>query len=341
MRAAVVEKPGVIRVWDVEAPVIDEYEALLEMAACGICNATDAKILAGHLREVPEYPAILGHEGVGRVVKVGDKVRTFKVGDWVSDGYAKPRAPGLHSAWGGFAEYAVVKDAHALAEAGQDPPDWMWRQQVIPGDVDPVEATILCTLKEAASGLANFGLQQGATLMVHGDGPVGCALTRFAVLAGCEVVGVGHWDERLARMKELGARHVVNAKREDLADALGRILGPERVDLAIDAVGSGPVVAAALPWIKGGGKLGMYGVNAADSLSLDLTAWPNHVSVHKLFFPERHDRMHQAVLDHVRSGAVRLKDFYSHILPLEEIATGFELIGRREAFKVIVRIGEE
>ena len=61
-------------------PEIGEYEALVKNECCMICNGTDLGVIGGKVREVTRYPAVLGHEDAGRVVKIGKKVTSFKVG---------------------------------------------------------------------------------------------------------------------------------------------------------------------------------------------------------------------------------------------------------------------
>ena len=90
-------------------PEIGEYEALVKNECCMICNGTDLGVIGGKVREVTRYPAVLGHEDAGRVVKIGKKVTSFKVGDLVVRA-GQPDNEKFSSAWGGFAEYGIVKD---------------------------------------------------------------------------------------------------------------------------------------------------------------------------------------------------------------------------------------
>ena len=339
MKAAVVERPGKIRIWDIKGPEIGDYEALVRMNACGLCNSTDTKIYHGHFPSVTEYPLVLGHEGVGEVVEVGKKVKSFKPGDVVLELWGKITDKGLGVGWGAFVEYGVVPDRTALEESGLPWNPVSLRSQIVPKEIDPLEAVILITLKEALSGLLNFGLKSGMSMLVFGDGPVGAALVRFARLRGAGPVAcVGHWDKRLRLIRRLGADCVINEKREDLNDAIETAFADSKFDLVIDAVGRNQIVSRAFTFVRPGGKIGMYGVTAEPNYTFSLAPWPNNVSIHKLFFPYKHETVHEDVIKYVRSGEVCLKDFYSHVVPLDEIEHGIELIESREAFRVIVKI---
>src|SRR5579859_5212605 len=83
MRAAVVRGQGQLTLESVPEPTIGEYDALVEILACGVCTGTDTHILAGAFPYLAPYPFILGHESIGRVVARGPKVRYLHPGDLV------------------------------------------------------------------------------------------------------------------------------------------------------------------------------------------------------------------------------------------------------------------
>ncbi len=82
MRAMVLEAPGqplVLR--ELPVPEPKRGEVLLQVEACGVCR-TDLHIVDGELPE-PKLPLILGHQIVGRVVRLGEGVQRFQEGDRV------------------------------------------------------------------------------------------------------------------------------------------------------------------------------------------------------------------------------------------------------------------
>ena len=83
MKAAVVESPGKLSLRNIKIPEVDDYSALVRMEMAAICNATDRKIKNGSFPDNIIYPTTLGHEGIGTVIKVGKKVKLYKVGDRV------------------------------------------------------------------------------------------------------------------------------------------------------------------------------------------------------------------------------------------------------------------
>ena len=234
MLAAVVEKAGELRVREVPVPRIDETECLVKILACALCNGTDRKILDGHFRyQGPaSYPGILGHESVGRVVECGSRVESFVEGDLVlrpGARYDQGEDAGLSCLYGGLAQVGKIKDpVH-----GGSP-----MHQVIPPDMDPVDATMLITLKETLSWLQRWPVEPGQSVAVLGSGPVGVSFAFFARLLGCHpVILVGRRDEPLSRALRLGVDAVVNTQRDDPVEAVRHWTGGRGVDRVIEAVG--------------------------------------------------------------------------------------------------------
>ena len=73
MKTLIVDKEGKLSVQEIPKPKYTENQALVKMIAGGVCNGTDTQLIHGDFKGVDssEYPLMLGHEGVGRVVEVG------------------------------------------------------------------------------------------------------------------------------------------------------------------------------------------------------------------------------------------------------------------------------
>lgn len=82
MKAMVLESVGSpLILMNIPVPSVEPSKVLVQVMSCGICR-TDLHIIDGELND-PKLPLILGHEIIGRVAEVGDKVTTIKVGDLV------------------------------------------------------------------------------------------------------------------------------------------------------------------------------------------------------------------------------------------------------------------
>lgn len=337
MKAALIYGDGAIKVTDVPDLTPGPYEALVRIEACSICNGTDRKLLEGKFRGNRNYPGVLGHESVGVVVETGDKVRSFHVGDRVfRPGAVYKEGSGPASYWGGFAEYGLVADKEALISDNQPVPFNARMQQVIPFDIDPVHAAVLITYKETLSWLQGFGLLPKESVLIWGTGPVGVSFARNAKLMGAyPVIVAGRRDEALCRAKSAGADVVFNVNSDDPVDVVGQATSGRGVDKAIEAVGNYQLIKASLPLLAPGGQVGLYGVPPRGSESLlDLSALPGNAGIRAL--PPDEPSTHRQVLDYYRLGVIDPSADISHVLPLAEIEKGFELLARKEAFKVVI-----
>jgi len=337
MRAAIVEAPGHLAIRRVPDQEIGPYQALVRTEACSICNATDTKILHGQLPFVgrDQYPGLLGHESTGTVVEVGPKVRQFQVGDRVLRVWAT--APGYHSFWGGFAELGLVTDRAAAQADGIEPLPGPFHagMQVVPAEIEPGAATQLITLKETLSYLRRCGTAPGRSLLIMGTGPVGLAMCYLArqALGLAPILVLGRREAALERARSFGAEVTVNIQSEDAAAAIRRVV-PRGVDVAIDAVGHADLLRLGLSVLAEGGRLGSYGIQAAEAEPLDgLRADPR-------VYPPSCDEseVHDELLAWVRQGTIDPGRFVTHRLPLERLAEGFELIEARAAVKVVVTL---
>jgi len=335
MKAVAVPEPGRLEVVEIATPEIQDYECLVKMRACGLCTGTDPKVLHGKVGGPGRYPFILGHEGVGEVVEVGSKVRTWQVGDLVTDPGVRLPAP-YKANCGHFAEYGIAQDFEVMDELGIE--ERAFRASCtlkIPRDIPAVDAPVLLTLKENYSALTNFGFQPGMSVLLFGDGPVGLGLVSLLHLRGAGwVTAVGHWDDRLARLRDIGgANQVVNTKTESLDAALA---GRE-FDLVIDAVGSSAIIREATRRVRNGGKVCLYGVMKHDDCTLSVREhFRNNTSLHVLQWPNGEFEVHDEVVAMVLEGKVDLKNYYTHVMPVDAIAEAFAMVARREVYKVII-----
>ncbi|WP_343248337.1 zinc-dependent alcohol dehydrogenase [Diplocloster hominis] len=337
MRGLIVTKEHEVRlVDDIPMPKIGEYEALVKMSCCMICNGTDREIIQGKLAEAQEYPLVLGHEGAGRVIRTGDRVRSF----WPGDLVVRPcllDAGKYRSAWGGFAEYGIVVDTQALREDGQkrayDPCGLT--QQVVPAGIRPEQASLMITLKETLSAVRRIGLSPEDNVLIVGDGPVGLCMLYNCLLSGIRNVSVlGNRPENLKRARQIGAMECYhNRKEEDHrrleADWAGRL------NCYIDTVGNQETIQQGMRLTEEDGTVAVYGLGIGDRLVLSMDGIRNR----KLQFVqwpinELERETHSFIADAVLSGRIDTDLLITHVLPIEDYKKGFEAIQNKEAVKV-------
>jgi L-iditol 2-dehydrogenase len=335
MKAVAAISPGVVEVVQIPMPEIQDYECLVKVRACGLCNGTDLKIIDDTVSTTPvEYPVILGHEGVGEVVEVGKRVRNIHVGEVYLNPHGRimPGTP-FNSMWANMVEYGVLPDYKAMDELGIGGPRYGGNLPV-PAGIDPLDGGVILTLKECFSAVRNLGFQAGQEALVYGDGPVGLALVNFLRMAGAAWIGcVGHQPQRL---EWIGSHSQPDLLVNSHVDTVPGRLAERRVDLVIDAVGSTVIIREASHLLKPGGTVGVVGVIKNKDAVLSLLDLANHTSVHMLNWPYREHATHQEIIGLIQSGRINPKDYYSHLMPIDEAPRAVEMVKGRDAFKVVL-----
>ena len=189
----------VLQVDEIDRPEPAANEVLIAVDGAAV-NPVDTYFREGSY-EPFTMPMIPGIDAAGEISAVGDDVTGFSEGDAVM-------ATGIGKAhYGGYAEYAAIPDDRVVT---------------LPEGVDTVEAgaagVAAVTAWRALIDHAN--LQLGDRCLIHGgSGGVGHVAVQIAAAAGAEVIttaSLGYHDE----LGELGADHVFDYHRDDLADAI-------------------------------------------------------------------------------------------------------------------------
>ena len=347
MKAVLITEPNVVQVRDIPAPVWNEYECLVEVKACGICSSTDLKLIKRDHPENPRnpmrYPAILGHEAVGKIVEVGAKVRNFKLGDRVLVPFSNMgHIPDdtYNMTYGAMTEFSVAPDYTAMLEDGvensysrqfPDPTDFYCK--TFPDDISFIDGAMILSFKETYSAVRNLKIKDGMDILIYGDGSVGMGLAHFvnAYNVNSNIV-VGHHDERLARITDIAKPSMaINAKKGEMAKIEGM-----KFDIVVDAVGSTDIIRQGVKLLKQGGKLVVVGVLPKDNTVINLLELPNYTSVMMHSYPYKEHRTQEEIIGFMRSGFIKASDYYSHIMPIDDAPEGVRLLESREAFKVIL-----
>ncbi|OGO81927.1 MAG: hypothetical protein A2Y21_00290 [Clostridiales bacterium GWC2_40_7] len=337
MKGLVVEKNGIVRIAnDIPEPKIGSYDALVETIACGICNGTDLKIIDGHFKGFNTYPCVLGHEPVGKVIEVGEKVTTYKKGDHVLRSMLTD-TPEYYSGWGSFAEYGTVSDYAAMVNNGV--PNVFtghMAQQIVPPEFDPNLAVMLITFKEVLSGLKRFGVSEGMKIMINGCGPVGLSMVRLSKILGVSKLIVSDTDDtRLQTAGRLGADVLVNPMKDDVEAIVKSKVG-DGLDIFIDAVGRNELINLGLKLVKFNGKVAVYGIAPKLSAEIDWEHAPYNWDIHFVQWPtfDEEAAVHDRIVEYVKCGALKLEDFTTHVLPLEDFNKGLDLVKARKGLKI-------
>ncbi len=318
---------------DIPMPEIGAYEALVKMECCMICNGTDMEIIRGELPEAPNFPLMLGHESAGRVVAVGDKVTTYKIGDRVIRASLLDNEK-YYSAWGGFAEYGVVIDTRAMRRDGLENKSGL-TQQVVSERITPEQASLMITLKETCSAIKRIGIRNEEVVLIVGDGPVGlCFLSNLKLLGIENVAMLGNRKGSLEVAERLGAIDVFWNKDAMEKARLKETYGG-RVTIYLDTIGSTDTIGQGMDFVAADGKIVVYGLGTGSNLQLDLKDMRNF-SLQFVQWPIEECEMltHDVISEGILSGKIKTDELITHRLPIEEYEAGFAAIQEKRALKV-------
>ena len=254
-QASVEDRP--LKLVEIPTPHAKDDEVRLRVLVCGVCR-TDIHIAEGDL-PLRKSPVILGHEIVGVVDEVGEKVERFRVGDragvyWLHSACGQCKyclsqrenyCPQITcTGWdvdGGYAEYVTAPAAYALPLDGVR--------------ISPVEiAPLMCP---GIAGYAAFkltGAQGGDRLGLYGFGPTAYYVLKVARHLGIEVYVSTRSRKNIEAARREGARWAADAAEEEL---------PCKLDAAILFPPAGNLVEPILAQLRKGGVLVMAPVSAS------------------------------------------------------------------------------
>ncbi len=182
--------------------------------------------------------------------------------------------------------------------------------------------------------IANAGVRFGTSLVILGAGPVAMGMCYFAKLYGAgPIVIVGRRDETLARFAKLGADVTLNNRTTDVAVEVKAMTAGHGADVVVDTTGDPHIIRDAGRLLAPNAKLVPYGVGDSFEYRVDRAAGPERWSL--AFIGPNEERAHDYIIQLLRMKSLTLSTFYSHRMPFDRIADGFEHLRRGQATKVV------
>ncbi|MEQ8825358.1 MAG: quinone oxidoreductase [Filomicrobium sp.] len=227
--------------WDsIELPAPGPGELRLRHLAVGL-NYIDTYHRTG-LYPVPELPAVIGMEGCGEVIAVGDDVSEFTVGDRVA--YANPL--------GAYAEERLIPAERVVK---------------VPDGISPEQAAAMMLQGMTVRYLLNVTHKVGpqTTMLFHAAaGGVGLIACQWAKHLGATIIGTVGSEEKAALAKANGCTHTINYRTENFTERVHELTDGKGVDVVYDSIGK-DTFPASLDCLKPLGLWVSYG-NASGAI---------------------------------------------------------------------------
>ncbi|WP_298634120.1 S-(hydroxymethyl)glutathione dehydrogenase/class III alcohol dehydrogenase [uncultured Umboniibacter sp.] len=339
-------------------------EVMVQIVASGVCH-TDAFTLSG---EDPEgvFPAIMGHEGGGIVVEIGEGVSSVAVGDHViplytaecgvckfctsgktnlcqavretqgkglmPDGttrFYKDGEPIYHyMGCSTFSEYTVLPEI-SLAVVNPEA---------------PLEEVCLlgCGVTTGMGAVLNTAkVEAGDTVAIFGLGGIGLSAIIGARMAGAKrIIGVDINESKFELAKKLGATDCINPKNYDrpIQEVIVE-LTDGGVDYSFECIGNVDIMRSALECChKGWGESIIIGVAGAGQ---EISTRPFQLVTGRVWrgtaFGGVKGRSElPGIVEQYLAGDFALDDFITHTLPLEGINEAFELMHEGKSIRSVI-----
>jgi NADPH2:quinone reductase len=291
MKAAVYYEnggPEVLRYEEIPDPVCPPDGVLVDVEVISVEGGDTL-----HRARTPftDKPHVVGYQCAGTVREVGARVKSRKVGERVV--------------------VVVPHGSHAAIVAAGEGSTW-----AVPAGADLTQvACVPVAFGTAHESLFALGkLAQGQRVLVHaGAGGVGLAAIQLAKAAGAEVLTTASSDDKLARLRELGAAHLFNYKTGSFSEAIAKAIGPNGVDLVIDPVG-GSTLQESVACLRYQGRIVNLGVAGRDPTPFNpLPLWGKNASLTGMSLTtslrNEHARTHAVIAEciaRVASGELRV-----------------------------------
>ncbi|MGH8686442.1 MAG: zinc-binding dehydrogenase [Burkholderiales bacterium] len=353
-------KPVIVEEVSVDSP--KRGEAMVKLAACGVCHS-DLSATNGTIALPP--PLVLGHEGAGEVVEVGEGVTGLAAGDHVVSSFiymcgkcrfcaagrpvlcveqgkalttppeGTPRVKdkagkplGIFSGCGVMAQYATVSVDNLVKIDSKVPLDRA--------------ALVSCGVTTGVGAVFNTAkVEPGSSVAVFGCGGVGLNVVQGAAIAGAErIIAIDTLQTKLDLAKRFGATDTILAvPGEDVAKALKKMTGGGP-DYAFECVGAGALAETAYRAIRRGGKAVIVGVaRATDSTAFKpMTMVFEEKSLQGSYFGSSVPRIDFPKMLHLyMAGRLKLDELITHRYSIDEAPQAFaDLESGRNARGVIV-----
>ena len=356
MRAAVLygvdEKVQVLD--DVRADAPQPGEVRVRMRAAGVCHSD----LSGLNGTAPvTLPCVMGHEGAGEVLEVGDGVTGVAVGDHVVIAWSPPC---------GSCRYCLGGQPHlCLTVLFRTRPRFLSGGEALEGFAGvgafaeevtlPVEAVVAiprdvpfhaasligCAVMTGVGAALNTAkVSPGSSVLVLGCGGVGVSVIQGARIAGAaEIVAVDRQEAKLDLARHFGATDAVTP--DELPERAQRVTAGDGFDFAFEVIGSAVTMRNAFDLTRRGGCTCIVGAGRPDQIV--------QLSAFELFWSEKRftgsyygsanvrTDFHR-LIDHWRAGQLDLDAMVTNRIPIDDVNEAFAAMDRGEGIRTVIEL---
>jgi L-iditol 2-dehydrogenase len=335
MKVLRLHAPGDLQLHTESMPLPGPGESLVRVKAVGICGSDLHWFAHGSIGDARlDRPLVLGHEFAGVIAdgpRGGERV-------------AVDPAIACHRC-----EYCLEGNPNLctnLRFAGHGAQDGALREVLcwpgeclfpLPDSISDTDGAMLEPLGVALHAIDLGRLRAGMSVGVFGAGPIGLLILQLAHRSGARTLfATDRLPHRLEAARGLGATKAILAENGSEVQEVQAATDGRGVDVAFEAAGDNAAVEAAVATVKPGGRVILAGIPDDDR-----TSFPASVARRKgltIKLVRRMKLTYPRAIRLVQSGQVDVSSLVTHNFPLEKSRAAFELAGRREGLKVMIKI---
>ena len=328
-----------VRTEEMDRPAAGPGEAVMRVVSSGLCGSD---VLEWYRRD--KVPLVLGHEVSGEVVEVGEGVTKLSIGERIVAAHHVPcldchycnnghesvcdtlRKTNFHP--GGLAEYLRLPAINVDRGVFALPPGMSHDEGTF---VEP----LACVLRAQRAG----GVGPGKSVLVIGSGISGVLHVALARALGAEfVAATDHVPYRLEAARAAGASITIKAAF-DVTVAFTDANGGRGADTVILTAGAPSAIEQAFQTIDKGGTIVFFAPapeGAEVPLPVNDMFWKQEITLTSTYAASPAE--HVEAMELISSGRVKVTDFITHTLPLEQAHEGFRLVSEgKNSIKAIIR----
>lgn len=327
-----------IRIEDIPVPEIGPRDALLKTKACGICSGD---VMEWYIEK--KAPLVLGHEPSGEIVKVGEEVTSFKVGDRVFVHHHAPCFTCRYcrkgdyvqcNTWkntkiipGGISEYILIPEINLESDTLDLPDNLSYEDGTL---IEPT-ACVVKSLKRAQ-------IKEGDVILIIGLGVMGQLHILVARKYGAgKIIGADMVPFRLKKAKYFGADEIIDVSKENLIDSLMDLTNGELADVVIVGPNNINAMADGISSAGPGGRVVFFTPTKPFE---QLIIYPNDlyfkdISIITSYSCGPTDTAD--ALELIEEGVVRAEKLVTHRFPIEKTEEAFKLTAEaKDSLKTII-----
>ncbi|KAK8861588.1 chlorophyll synthesis pathway protein BchC [Kwoniella newhampshirensis] len=339
MKALWYNKPQDFEIKTVPVPKIGPEEVLVKVDICGVCG-TDAHIHEGEF--ISQFPLIPGHEAVGKIVAMGDKVSGFEIGDRVAADVGETcshchycrkgdelfcehfSAAGV-TRDGGFADYLKYKFSKVYKIK----------------NLSDEEATLLEPASCAIHGMDKLKMPFGAKVLLIGAGPTGLILAQLMKIGGAGhiTIAANKGIKMDIARKVDAADTYVDLDRKDAAKQWAKLKedNPYGFDVVAECTGVESIVNDAINYVTRGGTLLVYGVYEDKARVNNWSPTDIFVNEKRIIGSFSQIYCFPRAIDLLDSGKIKTTGMVTDVFKLEDYQKALDKMASRQALKIAIR----